>query len=142
MPRKKITEKQKQEVIEEAKKILTDIIVRWFGFVDTRMGIHNMPSFRIKLGGWTGWYSKELDLVALNYYSWRKMLLAQKRLLLIHEYLHKLGIKHSASKSFLGGNDLLSLKAYERIFGRDKAWIEFEVEIDSILDDLGLKQNF
>lgn len=138
MAKRKITDEQKLEVIEEAKEILTEIVIKWFGFVDTRMGIHNIPSFRIKLGGWTATYSYELDEISLNYYSWRKMLLAQKRLVLIHEYLHKLGLKHSGLISYLGGNDLLSLKAYKRTFGKDDAWTEFEAKIDSVLDKLGL----
>lgn len=134
MPRKIITEEQKNEVIKEATEFLKEIIIKWFGFVDKRMGIHNIPDFKIKLGGYTGWYSKELDTIGLNYYSWKKMMLAQKRLLLIHEYIHKLGLNHSGLNSYLGSYDLLSIKVYKKIFGKDNAWEEFESKIELIMN--------
>jgi hypothetical protein len=134
--KKKPSYEEEIVVIEEAQGILTDILVKWFGIVDND---RPFPTFRLKYGGYTATYCSELDEIALNYYSYRKMCLAQKRLLLIHEYFHKLGLKHSGLKSFLSANDLLSIKAYERIFGKDDAWKEFETEIDNILNNLGLK---
>lgn len=124
MPRKPITEEMKQEIINEANSIIQEFVK------------DKTPEFHIKLGGWTATANKRLNLISLNYYVWRKLLLAQKRMLLIHEYIHLLGFNHSGVKSYVHALDILTLKAYLKIYGKDDAWNEFEILIQKVLNKL------
>jgi len=135
MPRKIITENMKEEVVKEAETILTDIHYKWFGEC-----IHKkLPTFRIKLGGWTATTSKRLNEISLNYYSWNKSPLVVKKLILIHEMIHILGLKHSGVKVFCSTLDLLSFKIYIRLYGNDRLLKEFMDELDIGIDKITKK---
>ena len=137
MPRKIITDDMKEEVVNEAESILTDIHYKWFG----KRVYKKLPTFRIKLGGWTATASKRLNEISLNYYSWKKSPLVVKKLILIHEMIHILGLKHSGVKVFCSTLDLLTLKVYIRLYGNDNLLREFMNEIDAGIDKLTEKYN-
>ena len=122
----------KEEVVKEAKSILVDIHYKWFG----KCVYEKLSTFRIKLGGWTATACRELNEISLNYYSWKKSPLVVKRLILIHEMVHILGLNHSGVKVFCSTLDLLSLKIYIRLYGNDKLLKDFMNELDSGIDKL------
>jgi hypothetical protein len=78
-----------------------------------------LPLVVTKQGGYTACYYWDAHAIAVRENSWRLMGLAQKRLTIVHEWIHACGLEHSAACGFEGPRDLLSLVLYRRIWGED-----------------------
>lgn len=82
------------------------------------------PKIITKQGGHSAYYcaydGKKTHFIAIRINVWNNLTLAQKRLLIIHEFIHSLGQKHSSMKSYLSCNDMLSILVYEKVYGNDE----------------------
>ncbi len=82
--------------------------------LDTRK---RMPRISSKLGGSSAAYYPGEHTIRVRTGTWKKLTLAGRRLLMIHELWHAAGNPHAGL--YLHSFDILSLVVYERIYGRD-----------------------
>lgn len=117
--RKEITIDERNDMIKIATDILHEIVQKWLPNLQERQ----IPKIILKFGGSTAWYGENTEYgihkIGLNFYSFRKMNLCLRRLLLIHEFTHSLGVNHSSEKNFNTSFDLQSLFVYQKVFGDD-----------------------
>ena len=130
MTRKPITKEMKDIVVKEAKELLIEINVKLFGKVN------NLPEVFAKLGGYTGAYYRNEHKIGIHYYVWKRLSLASKRLLMIHENLHALGKHHSGVKNYSNVLDLVSMRMYLKIYGEDQEWKKMINDIDLEIDKI------
>lgn len=97
-------------VEREAQQISLEI----WQHLDTRK---QMPRISSKLGGSSAAYYPGEHTIRVRTGTWKKLTLAGRRLLMIHELWHAAGNPHSGL--YLHSFDVLSLVVYERIYGRD-----------------------
>lgn len=124
MARKRLTEAQRRYAREYLRKRTRDLrIVREAeGILREAAGPREgLPLVATKQGGYTACYYWDAHVIALRENSWRRMGLAQKRLTVVHEWIHACGVEHSVMYGFEGPRDLLSLVLYRRIWGEDEA---------------------
>ena len=76
-----------------------------------------IPRISSKLGGSSAAYYPGEHTIRVRTGTWKKLTLAGRRLLMIHELWHAAGQPHSGL--YLHSFDVLSLVVYERIYGRD-----------------------
>jgi hypothetical protein len=101
-------------IVAEVEAILRQIVAR--------AGADGEPPLVVtKQGGYTACYYWDAHAIAVRENSWRRMDLAQRRLTVVHEWIHARGRGHSAADGFEGPRDLLSLVVYRRIWGEDEA---------------------
>jgi len=130
--RKKISEEEKEIQRLEAENILYDIISKWIPTLNKVF----YPTIYIKMGGYSAVASQKLRRIGLNFYVWRKSLIAYKRMLLIHELIHCLGWSHSGIKLFTNSLDLMTITIYLKIYGEDKEWEKIMGFIDIGIENL------
>jgi hypothetical protein len=95
-----------------------------------------MPRIQSKQGGSSAAYYPWEHTIRVRTGTWKKLPLAGKRLLMIHELWHSIGHNHSGL--YLHSFDILSLVVYERIYGRD-AELEKLYEAVKAVADEGMK---
>jgi len=96
-----------------------------------------MPQIKSKLGGSSAAYYPHEHTIRVRTGTWKKLPLAGKRLLMIHELWHSAGHHHSGL--YLHSFDILSLVVYERIYGRDAELEKLYEEVKTVADE-GMKQ--
>lgn len=124
------------EVLDEAIAILIEIVPA--GATRPRVGV--------KVGGWTAAYYPAIDTIRVRVDTWKKMFLAQKRLIMVHEYIHArmegAGIGHRAEFAFVHALDALSFIIYRRIWGDDAPMREFTAALERVADRLPTSRRF
>ena len=93
----------------------------------------SMPRIQSKLGGSSAAYYPGEHMIRVRTGTWRKLSLAGKRLLAIHELWHASGHEHSGL--YLHSFDILSLVIYERIYGRDAELEKMYQEVKAVADE-------
>ncbi len=121
---------QDKEVNNEL-KVMAQRIWDYIGKVKT------IPDLETKQGGSSGKYYKGEHTIRIRSNVWKKISLGGKRMLLIHELWHSIGINHNGL--FLHSFDLLTIELYFQIYGKDEAYIEMENKIKKeIKEELGV----
>jgi len=90
-----------------------------------------MPCIASKLGGSSAAYYPGEHTIRVRTGTWKKLTLAGRRLLMIHELWHAAGNLHSGL--YLHSFDVLSLVVYERIYGRDAELERMYQEVQSVV---------
>ena len=96
-----------------------------------------MPRIASKLGGSSAAYYPHEHTIRVRTGTWKKLPLAGKRLLMIHELWHSAGHHHSGLS--LHSFDILSLVVYERIYGRDVALEQLYRDVQAVANE-GMKE--
>ncbi len=96
-----------------------------------------MPAIKSKLGGSSAAYYPGEQTIRVRTGTWKKLTLAGKRLLMIHELWHSAGHHHSGL--YLHSFDILSLVVYERIYGRDAELEKMYREVQAVANE-GMKE--
>jgi len=112
---KEITSQERQDIISEARAVLTDI----WGLGVTRVNVE------VKRGGYTAvaWPSHMKIVVRAD--CWKKMDLCSRRLVMVHESLHLIDWKHGSNSLYGNGvPDIASLELYKNIWGEDEVYRE------------------
>ena len=97
--------------------------------LDTRK---RMPRISSKLGGSSAAYYPGAHTIRVRTGTWKKLTLAGRRLLMIHELWHAAGNPHSGL--YLHSFDVLSLVVYERIYGRDAELERMYQEVRTVVN--------
>lgn len=92
-----------------------------------------IPDIDSKQGGASGCYYHNIHTVYVRSNVWKKLTLAQKRLLMIHELYHSLNQQHKPG-IYLSSADYLSRRLYMRIWGNDEHLQDFDTEIENELE--------
>ena len=95
-----------------------------------------MPAIKSKLGGSSAAYYPHEQTIRVRTGTWKKLPLAGKRLLMIHELWHSAGHHHSGL--YLHSFDILSLVVYERIYGRDAELEQLYRDVQAVVNE-GMK---
>lgn len=98
----------------------------------------NIPDLLIKCGiSIHGCYNYNKNNIEINYYSWKKLNNAQKKLLMIHEILHYYGLDHDIEAQYdtYGKLDTISLMMYFKLFGHDDDYIELEKSANALIEE-------
>lgn len=93
----------------------------------------DFPRVESKHGGSSAAYYSREHCVRVRSNVWNKLMLAQKRLLMIHELYHASG--HTHDSYFLSSLDFVSLEIYKRIWGQDEVLNEFQMKLKSLVDE-------
>lgn len=96
-----------------------------------------LPRIASKLGGSSAAYYPSEHTIRVRTGTWKKLPLAGKRLLMIHELWHSAGHHHSGL--YLHSFDILSLVVYERIYGRDAELEQMYREVQAVANE-GMKE--
>lgn len=132
---KELTLEQKTAVIMEANRILKQVATKWLPQLNEKQ----YPTFFVKRGGSSGgyyiYYEEKTHLIGLRYNVWTNLSIAQKRLLVIHEFIHSLGLNHSGLKSYLSAFDLMSKEVYLQIYGEDEELMKFRESLQDSMKE-------
>ena len=112
-------------VEREAQQISLEI----WRHLDTRK---RMPRIASKLGGSSAAYYPGEHTIRVRTGTWKKLTLAGRRLLMIHELWHAAGNPHAGL--YLHSFDVLSLVVYERIYGRDAELERMYQEVQTVVN--------
>lgn len=112
-------------VEREAQQISQEI----WQHLNTRKG---MPRIASKLGGSSAAYYPGEHTIRVRTGTWKKLTLAGRRLLMIHELWHAAGNPHSGL--YLHSFDVLSLVVYERIYGQDAELERMYQEVQTVVN--------
>lgn len=82
----------------------------------------------------TAGYFRDTHTIEIREDSWKKMHLAEQRLVVIHEVLHAAGLGHRPG--FRTSIDTAAHLLYERIYGRDAVWAEFVITLADVIPAL------
>ncbi len=132
-----VTEEMRNAVISEVKTIMKEVVSKWLPKLESRQ----YPTIQTKLGGSTACYYLLTEdniphVIKMRYDSWNKMCLYQKRITVIHEFIHSLGVSHNNNMSFLSAYDQLSDIIYLKVYGEDQYLREFRTKMNEILMDI------
>ena len=117
---------REKAVEQEAEQIAHEI----WKHLKSRKG---MPRIQSKQGGSSAAYYPHEHMIRVRNGSWRKLNLAGKRLLMIHELWHSSGHEHSGL--YLHSFDIVSLVVYERIYGKDQELEKMYEQVKAVVDE-------
>lgn len=85
------------------------------------------PSVEFRRQHCTGLYWQDKHQITIREDSWAKMHPAEKKLVMAHEALHACHIGHQPG--YRTATDSISMLLYEKIWGEDKDWKDFEATL-------------
>lgn len=92
------------------------------GNIAKEISPNNKIRIETKQGGYVAVaYEKEHKIV-IRVNSWNKMTLFQKRVIMIHEMIHLLGLSHSDMGAGIAYRDGVAIDLYKRIYGEDEEY--------------------
>jgi len=134
---KNVTDEMRGIVVHEVQQIMNEVIKKWLPTLEPRQ----YPLIQTKLGGSTACYYLLTEdniphIIKVRFDSWNKMDLYQKRITVIHEFIHSLGIDHNNNMSFLSVYDQLSDFIYLKVYGEDQLLRDFRNKMKEYIAEI------